>query len=91
VAKEATAAVEIASYERGVEDTKNRLVEEVAGVCREYCAETWIEALNIAGVPTDSELRKAEKIFFPEHIREIPADFPHTALPLPSPEQVLSI
>ena len=91
MAKEATAAVEIASYKRGVEDTENRLAEEVVGVCREYCAETWIETLNIAGVPADSKLRKAEKIFFPEHIREIPTDFPPTALPLPSPEQVLSI
>ena len=40
VAKEATTAVEIASYERGVEDTENRLAEEVVGVCRESCVET---------------------------------------------------
>ena len=40
VAKEATAAVEISSYKCRVEDTKNRLAKEVAGVCREYYAET---------------------------------------------------
>ena len=58
MAKEATTAVEIASYKCGVEDTKNRLAKKVAGVCREYCAETWIETLNNAGIPTDSELRR---------------------------------
>ena len=68
VAKETTEAAEKASYERGVEDTENRLAEEVAGVCSDYCTETWIEALNSAGVPTNSELRKAESIFFPKHI-----------------------
>jgi len=86
MAKETTAVMEIAFYERGVEDIENRLAEEVAGVCRDCCVETWIEALNSAGVPADSELRKAEKIFFPEHIQEIPADLPPTALPLPPPE-----
>ena len=60
--------MEIASYERGVEDTENRLANEVAGVCREYCAETWMKEPNSAGVPADSELRKVEKIFFLEHI-----------------------
>ena len=86
VTKEATTVVEIASYERGVEDTENRLAKEVVGVCREYCDETWMEALNSAGVPTNSELRKAKKIFFLKHIREIPADLSPTALPLPPPE-----
>ena len=40
VAKEATEAAERASYERGVEDTENRLAEEVAGVCRDCYTET---------------------------------------------------
>jgi len=91
VAKETTEAVERASYERGVEDTEIRLAEEVARVCRDYCIDTWIEALNSAGVPANSELRKAESIIFPKHIREVPANLFSTALPLPSPEQVSSI
>ena len=69
-----------------MEDTKNRLAEEVAGVCRDYYIETWMEALNNVGVPADFELRKAESIFFLEHIREAPADLPSTTLPLPPPE-----
>ena len=64
VAKETIVATEIASYERGVEDTENRLAEKVARMCREYCVETCIEALNSAGVLADSELRNAKKIFF---------------------------
>ena len=60
-------------------------------MCRDYCTETWIEALNSAGVLADSELRKAESIFFLEHIQEAPADLPSTALPLLPPEKVFSI
>ena len=89
-AVETTKAVERASYECGVKDTEIRLAEEVAGVCRDYCTKTWIETLNSAGIPANSELRKAESIFFPEHIRKAPADFPSTAQPLP-PKQVSSI
>ena len=40
MAKETTEAVERVSYERGVEDTENRLVEEVVGVCRDYYSKT---------------------------------------------------
>ena len=83
VAKESTAVVEIASYQRGVEDTENRLAEEVAGVCREYCAETWIETLNNAGIPTDSELRR----YFFLNISE---KFQRTSLPLLYPFLLLS-
>ena len=60
-------------------------------MCRDYYIETWMEALNNVGVPADFELRKAESIFFLEHIREAPADLPSTALSLPPPEQVSSI
>ena len=67
-------------------ETEQRLVEEVAEVCRDYCTVTWNEALNIAGVSADFELRKAKNVYFPEHIREIPADPSSTALPLAPPE-----
>ena len=84
VAREAATTTKEAAYERRVEETVIRLAEEVAGVCRDYCIETWTEELNNAGVPTDFELRKAESIFFPKHIREAPVDLPPTtALPLP--------
>ena len=71
-------------------ETEQRLAEEVAEVCRDYCTVTCNEALNSAGVPTDSELRRAENVYFPEHIREIPTDPSLIALPLPFLEQVPS-
>ena len=46
VASEDAEDEKTASYERGVLDTETRLAEEVARVCRDYCTETWVEALN---------------------------------------------
>ena len=71
MAREVSEAEETTSNERGVLETETRLAEEVAGVCRDYCVETWAEALNQAQVPVDFELRSAENIFFPEDIREV--------------------
>ena len=89
VAREVVKAAEEAAYERGMEDVEKRLVEGVAEVCRDYYIKSWVEALNRAGVPTDSEPRKAECVFFPVPIRKAPADLPPTiALSLPPPEWV---
>ena len=90
--KEASKAVEKASYECGVLDTETRLAEEVARVCRDYYIEVWTKALNQAGVPINSELRSARNIFFPKDIREFSIELPPpVALPLPPPEQSLTI
>ena len=91
VAKEAAKAVEIAAYEREVLKTESRLAEEIAKVCRDYWTVTWTEAFNSTGVPANFELRRAENVFFPKHIREVPADPPSTALLLPPPEQASSV
>ena len=72
MAREAAEAAVKASYERGVLDTENKLTEKVAVVCRNYCTESWGVAKDRAGVPANSELRRAENIFFPEDIQEIP-------------------
>ena len=72
MAKEAAEAAVKASYEHGVLDTKNKLMEKVAVVCRDYCTESWGVAKDRAGVPANSELRRAGNIFFPEDIQEIP-------------------
>ena len=66
----------MASYKRGVQETKTRLAKEMAGMCRNYYAETWAEVLNWVGVLSDSELRSAENIFFLEDIREVPTTLP---------------
>ena len=72
MAREAAEKAVAALYDRGVRDTEVRLTEEVATVCREYITTSWGVALDRAAIPADSDLRKAENIFFPEDIREIP-------------------
>ena len=69
---------------------EQKLAEKVAEVCRDYCSVTWDVPLNSTGVPADSELRKAERVFYPEHIREIPTDPSSAVLPSPTLEQVPS-
>ena len=50
-------------------ETEKTLRVEVPMVCRIYCAQTWDEALNRAGIEASSELRRLEKVFYPEAIR----------------------
>ena len=84
MAREAAEVVVKASYERGVRDTETRLTEEVAVVCKDYCTESWEVAIDRAGVLVDSELRRAENIFFLEDIREIPDSDPSAKKLLPA-------
>ena len=50
-------------------ETEDALRAEVPVVCRAYCAQTWEEALNRAGIDASFELRRPENIFFPPAIR----------------------
>ena len=59
VAQEAAKAAETAAYERGILETEARLTAEVTVVCRDYCTKTCFQALDRAGIPTDSDLRRA--------------------------------
>ena len=66
----------------------SRLTVEVTVVCRDYCAETYYKALDWARVPADSDLRRVDKVYYLEDIREDPTALPPPAtLPLPPPEQ----
>ena len=73
-------------------ETKARLTAEVTAVCREYCVETYNQALDWAGIPTDSNLRRVDQVYYPEDFREntIVALPPPATLLLPSPEQSFS-
>ena len=51
MAKEAAKASKQSSYKLGVQETEVQLANELAKVCRDYCKEVWLEALNLAGVP----------------------------------------
>ena len=57
--------VEQHGYDVGVVETEDALRAEIPAVCQAYCAQTWEEALNQAGVEASSELRKPERIIFP--------------------------
>ena len=88
VAQEAAKATELAAYERGVLETEARLTAEVTVVCREYCTETYQQALDQAGVPADSDLRRANRVYYLEDLKEDPTALPPSAtLPLPPPKQ----
>ena len=56
-------------YDVGVAETEDALRAEVPAVCRAYCAQTWEETLNQAGVEASSELRKPESIIFPSALQ----------------------
>ena len=55
--KEAVEAEKQAAYTLGIEETQARLTEEFSTVCRDYCDISWGKALDVAGVPVDSNLR----------------------------------
>ena len=53
--------------------------------------ETYYQALDRARVPADSDLRRADKVYYLEDIREDPTALPPlTTLPLPPPKQPLT-
>ena len=91
MAQEGTTAAETSTYERGVLETEASLTAEVTMVCREYCTETYNQALDQAGIPADSDLRGADQIYYPEDLKEsTTAPSPPAALPLPLAEQSLT-
>ena len=69
--KEAVEAEKQAAYTLGMEETQARLTEEFSAVCRDYCNISWGKALDVAGVPADSSLRRLESIYYDPEIREL--------------------
>ena len=51
-------------------ETEARLTDEVTAVCREYCVETYNQALDRVGIPADCNLRKVDQVYYPEDLRE---------------------
>ena len=62
--KEAAEAEKQAAYMHGVEETQTKLTEEFSAVAKDYCDISWGKALDVAGVPTDSGLRRPESIYY---------------------------
>ena len=69
--KEATEAKKQAAYTLRIEETQARLTEEFSTVCRDYCDISWGKALDVAGVPVDSNLRQPESIYYDLDIRKV--------------------
>ena len=69
--KEAAEVEKQAAYTLGVEETQARLTEEFSVVCKDYCDISWGKALDVAGVPVDSDLRRPESIYYDPEIREL--------------------
>ena len=69
--KEAVEAEKQAAYTLGMEETQTRLTEEFSVVCRDYCDISWGKALDVAGVPSDSGLRRPKSIYYNPEIREL--------------------
>ena len=60
-------------------------------VYKDYCTETYYKALDRAGVLADSYLRRVDRVYYLEDIREDPIALPPpTALPFPPPEEPLT-
>ena len=74
--KEAAEAEKQASYALGVEETQSRLTEEFASVARDYCDVTWAKALDAAGVPADSRLRRPESVYYDPDIQPLSGSDP---------------
>ena len=62
-----------------MEETQARLTEEFSTVARDYCDISQGKALDVAGVPADSGLRRPESIYYHPKIREL--SDPSSSLP----------
>ena len=69
--KEAAETEKQSAYTLRVEETQARLTEEFSVVCKDYCDISWGKALDVAGVPVDSDLRRPESIYYDPKIREL--------------------
>ena len=69
--KEAAEVEKQVAYMLGMEETQARLTEEFSAIVREYCDISWGKALDVAGAPADSGLRRPKSIYYDPEIREL--------------------
>ena len=77
--KEAADAEKQAAYILGVQETQGRFTEEFSTITRDYCDISWGKALDVAGVPADSSLRRPDSIYYDPDIRELSG--PNSSIP----------
>ena len=70
-----------------MQETQSRLTKEFSAVARDYCDITWEKALDAAGVPADSSLRRPESVYYDPDIQAPPgSDSPPPEQPAPVSE-----
>ena len=80
-----------------MQETQSRLTEEFSTVARDYCDITWGKALDAAGVPADSSLRRPESIYYDSDIQELlgsdslPPKQPALVTEVPAANQALPV
>ena len=77
--KKAAEAEKQVAYMLGMEEIHARLTEEFSAVARDYCDISWSKALDAAGIPADSSLRRPESIYYDSDIHEL--SDPSSSLP----------
>ena len=77
--KKAAEAEKQVAYMLGMEEIQARLTEEFSAVARDYCDISWSKALDAAGIPIDSSLRRPESIYYDSDIHEL--SDPSSSLP----------
>lgn len=61
------------TYDQGQKETETHLKSQLLVVCRSFCLQTWIKALNTTKVDSNSTLRNPDRAFYPLAIRACPA------------------
>ena len=80
-----------------MQETQSRLTEEFSSVARDYCDITWEKALDAAGVPADSSLRRPESMYYDPNIQALPGfdspppEQPTSASEAPATSQALPV
>ena len=78
-----------------MQETQSRLTKEFSAIARDYCDITWGKALDAAGVPADSNLRRPESIYYDSDIQELsgsgssPPEQPAQVSKAPATDQAL--
>ena len=87
-AKEAEKAqAKQAAYDEGMTKAAVSLIAQLCDVACAFCLEVWGQALNAAGVDTESELRASNKVYYPSALHlapTLPQPLTNPSLALPS-------
>ena len=79
------AQAEQAAYDMGMTKIAKSLTVQLRDVARAFCLEVWGQALNAAGVSTESELRAPDKFYYPPTLRLTPTSQQPPADPTSTP------